>query len=881
MEETISINNFRNKNHLYNPPSVGCKSFLYCLAYALYQENFKNEKPAKVKLLLKKYVECFHLNKSVIPTCIESIKKFITKNETLNVKVNILYRTTKDEVFPIEFGLGNGSNIINILMVRRTTEEGSENHFLYIKDVNKYLRSIYSSKTSGSTSKSYQKRYYCLNCLNGFGSTKILHDHERLCGMNSPKIEELPENNGKDNILKFRKVENSHFGEYIGFLDFESVLPKTERKCEECTSLKCKCDKSYTSVVSNQKPIGYSFIVLKKNVVKHQKTYIGENAGEHLVEHLLSIEDSVRENLSEKRKMIFTKEDRKNFENSTSCYLCNKSFDSLLKNRDHSHMSGMYLGAACTQCNLRRRRPAKLKIFIHNGSRYDFHFIIRALSKYDEIEKISVLPYNGENFRTLCFNCFEFNDSLAFLQNSLAQLCEDLYNSNHSYPILKQSSLVKTNGKFDAEKYDMLLKKSFFPYEYCTSLKKMIETRNFPDIESFYSSLSEETISKENYEFAKKVWKKFNCKNLSEYAELYCKIDTLLLAEVFQQFRKDMFNFSGLDPAHYISLPSYSFDSMLKVTGCEIELISGNNINMIHFIENGIRGGVSFIGTRKLEHCETPGLEKEIVYVDANVSLIFNFIFYKYRMFQIFLKNALFPFQNLYGHAQTMKLPVGGATWLEKEEISSFKIEDIDLEGDYCYIIECDILYPEKLHIKHNNLPLAPEVIQVNETNLSPYSLEALLLTENKVKYKDTKLVSHFHPRRNYVLHAKNLKLYVDLGMKIVKIHRILRMNQVNFIAPFIDICTKARQSSKTKFEGDQFKKLANSCYGKCLENVRDYSMVKLHITKSSLLKAVNSINFKNYVILEENLVQTSHVPLKIYHNKPIFVGFAILELVS
>jgi len=98
-------------------------------------------------------------------------------------------------------------------------------------------------------------------------------------------------------------------------------------------------------------------------------------------------------------------------------------------------------------------------------------------------------------------------------------------------------------------------------------------------------------------------------------------LDTILLAEVFQKFRKEMFSFSGLDPSFYISLPSYSFDSMLKFTGCEIKLPL-EDINMVHFIENGIRGGMSFINTRVLKPCDIPGQEAEIVYIDANVSII-------------------------------------------------------------------------------------------------------------------------------------------------------------------------------------------------------------------------------------------------------------------
>jgi len=173
--------------------------------------------------------------------------------------------------------------------------------------------------------------------------------------------------------------------------------------------------------------------------------------------------------------MTYTSEDKDNFELATNCYLCGASFkDDVLKCRDHSHLNSKYLGAACVPCNLRRKRSATLKIFIHNGSRYDMHFIIKAMSAFKEkIRTTYVLPYNGENFRMLRFNSFEFLDTLSFLQASLSELSEGLKKSGHDYPILKQTYLVKKRGQFSKERFEMCLSKSFFPYEYCTSLDLM------------------------------------------------------------------------------------------------------------------------------------------------------------------------------------------------------------------------------------------------------------------------------------------------------------------------------------------------------------------------------------------------------------------------
>jgi len=375
----------------------------------------------------------------------------------------------------------------------------------------------------------------------------------------------------------------------------------------------------------------------------------------------------------------------------------------------------------------------------------------------------------------------------------------------------------------------------------------MIETKKIPKRKHFHSSLSEETISEDDYEFACKVWKSFKCQNLLDYAELYCKIDTILLAEIFQRFRKDMFKFSQLDPARYISLPSFSFDSMLKITKCKLELPL--DINMVQFIENGIRGGVSYINTRYLT-CTEP--DEKIHYIDAN---------------------------NLYGQAQTSFLPYDEFTWLEKEKFETIDWQKIKTDSKYGYILEVDLKYPKKLHKKHANFPLAPENIEINYENLSPFAKKSLVRTTQSIKYHDIKLSATFHDRKNYILHFKNLKLYLQLGMQLLNVHRVLRFTQKEFIKPFIEKCTIERQKSKTKFEQDQFKKVANSTYGKTIQNVRNYSIVKLHNTKKSLLRAISNHTFKNFVILDTNLVQTNHFTPVVIHDKPISVGMTVLEL--
>jgi len=786
---SIKTRLWKNRKFLYSPQNTDDKCFLYCIAYfLLFGIIVQKNLPCELHQKVEKRVRSFNIKGIKFPMDVKDVKKFLTKNPNLDLSINILYRTKYDEIFPLEYKIGEGKYLATLLLTE--TENGG--HYLLVKDPDLYLRQVYNNGPI-----SFQKTFFCLNCLSSFNSSRTRKEHESLCMMNRPRLEKTPTDN---NWVYFKNYERKHWLDYIAYLDFECVLPNSKQKCDVCTSLKCKCDQaqSGTTIINEQKPICYSFVILDRhNKIIHERTHIGPNSHINFLEHLLEQEELwIKGLLESKIHLNMSFQDTAKFNNATECYICQKNFEGdVIKCRDHCHFSGNYLGAACQKCNLRRRRPNSLKIFIHNASKYDMHFIIQAIPHFrDKITYLGVLPYNGENFRTMRLNSFEILDSLSFLQASLGQLAEDLKVSSHNYKILKQTYLVKEKGSFSRKRLEMVLSKSFFPYEYCTSYDKMLRTSSLPRMKKFYSRLSEKSISFEDHKFAKRVWRKYQCKNLLDYCKLYCKIDVILLAEIVQKFRKEMMAFSSLDPAHYISLPAYGYDSMLLITGARLELPT--DINMVHFMEKCKRGGVSFINTRHLSVSQNNGGEEkqvrnrlktnsqteEIIYIDAN---------------------------NLYGFAQIQKLPIDSFRWLGRDEVRNFNVCDA-FDAEKGYFVECDLKYPAHLHAHHSNYPLAPEVLEVGFENLSPYTQLAIEQTDGKKNYKDVKLMSTFHDRIKYVCHIKNLQLYISLGLELIKIHRVLEFRQEALLKPYIERTTAARQKAKSKFETDLFKKLVS-----------------------------------------------------------------------
>ena len=165
---------------------------------------------------------------------------------------------------------------------------------------------------------------------------------------------------------------------------------------------------------------------------------------------------------------------------------------------------------------------------------------------------------------------------------------------------------------------------------------------SIPSKESFYSNLSMENISETDYRHASNVFKTFKFNNLGDYHDLYVPSDTLLLVDVFENFRKACIKEYELDPAHFLSLPGLAWQASLKKTGVELELLT--DYDMLLMIEEGIRGGICHAVNR---------------YAKANNEYMKNYDENKESLYIQYLDA-----NNLYGAAMSEKLPINGFKWV-------------------------------------------------------------------------------------------------------------------------------------------------------------------------------------------------------------------------
>ena len=388
----------------------------------------------------------------------------------------------------------------------------------------------------------------------------------------------------------------------------------------------------------------------------------------------------------------------------------------------------------------------------------------------------------------------------------------------------------------DLNKFLILLRKGVYPYEYMDEWNKFNQ-KVLPSKESFCSNLTLENITKTDYAHTNNVIKKFNINNLGEYHDLYVRSDTLLLADIIENFRQSCLKNYELDPAHFVSLPGLAWQACLKKANVELELLT--DYDMFLMIEEGIRGGICHAMQR---------------YAKANNKYMKDYDQKKNSSYIQYLGA-----NNLYGKAMTEKLPVRGFKWVNDiSKMDEDFVKDYDKNGNKAYILEVDVDYPNKLQNLHSGLPFLPERMVINNTK---------------------QLVCNLNDKKNYVVHINVLKQALDHGLKLRKVHRVIEFDQEAWLKEYIDVNTELRKKATNDFEKDFFKLMNNAVFGKTMENVSKHRDIKLVKSDKKRNNLVSELNFHTMKLIDNNLAIIEMKKVKVKMSKPIHLGLSILDI--
>ena len=777
---------------------------------------------------LKKYEFSLNTKGITFPMKVKDITKF----ENLNPDIPGINVFSNDgySIYPLREVKKDCKNTIDLFFY----EEDGKFHYSLIKNFSRLIRSQITKRTD-------EPIQICKRCFSHFTKPELLDKHIKYCSSNKTAFVKMPK---PKTILRFKNYYKQLPIPFTVYADFE-CFTKPMNSCSPNPK------DSYNYNYQKHEPSGFCFYAkgitgkrIKPTI--YTKTSNDEDLAKIFVEKIVELTKGIYNDFYCKpKRLVMNSRTQQEFNESINCYICGFELGDD-RVRDHCHFTGEYRGAAHNKCNLMCKKPRILPVIFHNLQGYDAHLFIKQLAKVDG--KFECIPSTEEKYISFSKHIkvgeykhingdiipinFEirFLDSFKFLQTSLANLVSNLSldDFNNTKHVFKKNT-------------SLLTRKGVYPYDYVSSIDKLSETQ-LPPKDEFYSKLNDEDISDEDYEHAKKVWNIFGCKTIKDYHNLYLKSDVLLLADVFENFRLTCLKHYKLDPAHYYTSPGLAWDACLKTTGQHLQLL--HDYDMLMMFECGIRGGITHISKRYSEannkymkNYDPEKKSKFIQYLDAN---------------------------NLYGWAMTQNLPTHGFKWikdltLEKVDKILDKINCSMLNnGKKGYIFEVDLEYPEHLWKEHNDYPLAPEKMNVNGVE---------------------KLICHFKPRKNYVLHYRNLRQYLEIGMKITAVHRGISFYQSPWMEPYIRKNTELRKKATNNFEKDFFKLMNNSVFGKTIENIRKRQNIHIIDNRKKALKLSSKPNFDRCTILDKNLIAVHMKNTEVYFDKPVYVGQAILDL--
>ena len=393
-------------------------------------------------------------------------------------------------------------------------------HFLAITRIPGLLRGI-TSRHNGD--------FYCLNCFHSYSTENRLKEHEKICYDHKFCLLKIPDED--NNILKSKPGRKSLKHAFVICADLECLLLKMNT-CDN------NPNKSYTIAKALHEPSGYSLVVCCSfDKSENEQTYYrGRDCMKKFCEDLKEHVNRII-NFEMKPMIPLTDEEKASYENQQVRHICKKEFcidknnkkeyNLMKKVRDHCHNTGDYRGATHSICNLRYKVLKEIPAVFHNGSTYDYHFIIKYLARefnghFDclgentekyitfsvPINKVINNENNDKKSKEFTYRT-KFIDSCRFMHDSLSNLVDNLSElKNRNIPndtLIKRFHNTYQLSDNDINKFKLLLRKGVYPHEYMDSWRKF-RNESLPDKEYFYRELNKEHISDEDYAHAHEVW---------------------------------------------------------------------------------------------------------------------------------------------------------------------------------------------------------------------------------------------------------------------------------------------------------------------------------------------------------------------------------------
>ena len=426
----------RDKKSTINPKNKDNKCFQYAATLALNFDNIDNhlERISKIK----PFIDQYNWKDIEFPPTRKDWRKFELNYKIALNNLYVLHNTKKIQVaYRSKNNLSCDKQII-LLMIT----DGEKWHYLTVKNLSGLLRGITSNHCGD---------FYCLKCFRSYRTKSKLELHKKICENRDYCHVEMPTEG--NNIIKYNHGEKSMKVPFVIYADLECLLEKMSTRMNNP-------NESYTTEIIKNTPSGYSIFTScsfgqSKNKLNY---YRGKDCMKKFCKDL-RIHATKIINYEKKKIIPLTPEEKINYNDQKVCYICKKEFDIIdgkknYKLRDHCHYTGKCRGAVQNVCNLRYKVPKEIPVVFHNGSTYDYHFIIKELVKEfdgnfnclgENTEKYitfsvplkkkirqSRVPQHVENKNLEITYKIKSIDSFRFMTSSLSKLVDNLSEGIHN-----------------------------------------------------------------------------------------------------------------------------------------------------------------------------------------------------------------------------------------------------------------------------------------------------------------------------------------------------------------------------------------------------------------------------------------------------------------
>ena len=444
------------------------------------------------------------------------------------------------------------------------------------------------------------------------------------------------------------------------------------------------------------------------------------------------LELSIYKNIGINIKLAFKNIEDKFPEFGIRCNTDNIKNKNIIENKikivhhDHCLEKNNIIAYIYSECNLQIKNNKTIPMYFFNGMKYDNSIILKSICDiFKNNVTLNVIGNSCESFKNdVSLNCignscesfkiidFKFKkikyslkllDMCSFIKGSLNELSKNLHD--------KDKCITKEHF---SNNFELLKYKVCFPYEWLT--KENIYNKDLPPIEKFYSSLKLDNISEEDYNKTLVIYKKLNCKNIKEYLDIYLKLDICLQSDIYNVFRKTIWNKFEIDCSKYMTSCSLSLDLMLKYTRAKIELI--RDISIFDYVNSSILGGIC-IASQNISD------DKNGVISSCDIA-------------------------SLYPCIMTKNLPIGNYRFIKYFNKNRY------LDSEYSCLLNCEIYTTDKVR---NNSILKQFPALISKTFIKYNDLSGFQRKNLKESYGSSeKLITHLGYEKIVLYHFKCMK---------------------------------------------------------------------------------------------------------------------------